>query len=131
MAACPGRSGAAGDGAGRVPRGRALMPYRRSTPVRARTPLGVALVALAVLAMTLPSAISAASTPDLSTLAGKVAALRGTAGLQVRFSAFLEEEAAKDAAPPPGPTAPINPAFVLSSPLDGNSIAAPNVLVNQ
>jgi hypothetical protein len=100
--------------------------------VRARTPLGVALVALAVLAMALPPAISAASTPDISTLAGKVAALRGTAGLQVRFSAFLEEEAeeADEDAPDPG-AAPINPAFVLSSPLDGNSIAAPNVLVNQ
>src|SRR6185436_5880947 len=31
----------------------------------------------------------------------------------------------------PEPAAPITPAFVLSSPLDGTAIAAPNVLVNQ
>ena len=31
---------------------------------------------------------------DISTLAGKVASLNGTAGLQIRFSAFIEEEAA-------------------------------------
>ena len=30
---------------------------------------------------------------DVSTLAGKVASLNGTAGLQIRFSAFIEEEA--------------------------------------
>jgi hypothetical protein len=99
--------------------------------VRARLPLGIALV-VALLAMTLPSALAASPTYDITTLAGKVASLRGTAGLQVRFSAFLEEEAeeADEDAPDPAAT-PISPAFVLSSPLDGNSIAAPNVLVNQ
>src|SRR5206468_3551497 len=76
--------------------------------------------------------LAASPTYDINTLAGKVASLHGTAGLQVRFSALIEEEAdeAEDA-PPPGPTAPITPNFVLSSPLDGTSIAAPNVLVNQ
>jgi len=81
--------------------------------------------------MALPSAIAATPKYDINTLAGKVASLNGTAGLQVRFSAFLEEEAGRDAAPPPGPATPITPGFVLSSPLDGTSIAAPNVLVNQ
>jgi hypothetical protein len=102
--------------------------------VRTRTPLGAVLVALAVLAMALPAAASAAApTYDITTLAGKVASLRGTAGLQVRFSAFLEEEAEQgdDEAPPPGPTEPIDANIVLSSPLDGDTIAAPNVLVNQ
>lgn len=101
--------------------------------MNARKPLGAALVALALLTMALPSAIAAPPKYNLNTLAGKVAALRGTAGLQVRFSAFLEEEAEgeEDEAPPPGPAAPIDANFVLSSPLDGNSIAAPNVLVNQ
>jgi hypothetical protein len=99
--------------------------------VRARSPLGAILVAVALLTMALPSVIAASPKYDITTLAGKVASLRGTAGLQVRFSAFLEEEAAEEDAPDPGPTAPITPTFVLSSPLDGTSIAAPNVLVNQ
>jgi len=100
--------------------------------VRARSSLGAVLVAVAMLTMALPSVIAASPTYDISTLAGKVASLHGTAGLQVRFSAFLEEEAGQDEeAPDPGPTAPITPGHVLSSPLDGTSIAAPNVLVNQ
>jgi hypothetical protein len=100
--------------------------------MRIRAPIGAALAALALLAMALPGAIAASPSTDLSTLAGKVAALHGTAGLQVRFSAFLEEEAEEsEDAPPPGPAAPITPSFVLSSPLDGTSIAGPNVLVNQ
>jgi NhaP-type Na+/H+ or K+/H+ antiporter len=99
--------------------------------VRTRSALGAALVAMAVLATALPSAIAVSPTYDITTLAGKVAALRGTVGLQVRFSAFLEEEAGEPDAPPPGPTTPITPTFVLSSPLDGQSILPPNVLVNQ
>jgi hypothetical protein len=100
--------------------------------VRARTPLGAAMAAIVLVTLALPSAIAASPTYDINTLAGKVASLRGTAGLQVRFSAFLEEEAdVSEDAPPPGPTAPITPNIVLSSPLDGTSIQAPNVLVNQ
>jgi hypothetical protein len=99
--------------------------------VRARTALGAALVASAVLAMALPPAIGASSKYDITTLAGKVAALRGTAGLQVRFSALLEEEADEPEAPPPGPTSPITPNFVLSSPLDGVSVLPPDIVVNQ
>jgi hypothetical protein len=78
-------------------------------------------------AVALP-APAAASGYDLNTLAGKVASLRGTAGLQIRFSAFLEEEAAEDSAPA---TSAITPTNVLSSPLDGTSVAAPDVTVNQ
>jgi hypothetical protein len=99
--------------------------------VRTRSAFGAVLVASAVLAMALPSAIAASPTYDITTLAGKVAALRGTAGLQIRFSALLEEEADEPEAPPPIPTTPIIPNFVLSSPLDGQSILPPNVLVNQ
>jgi hypothetical protein len=75
--------------------------------------------------------ISAAAAPryDLNTLAGKVAALRGTAGLQVRFSAFVEQEAQDSAAAPA--STPITPANVLSSPLDGDSVTSPDVTVNQ
>jgi hypothetical protein len=68
-------------------------------------------------------------TYDVNTLAGKVASVNGTAGLQIRFSSFIEEESADSSAPAaPGPIIPAN---VLSSPLDGTSILAPAVTVNQ
>jgi len=66
---------------------------------------------------------------DINTLAGKVASVNGTAGLQIRFSAFIEEESQDPSAPTPA--TPITPPNVLSSPLDGNSILAPAVTVNQ
>jgi hypothetical protein len=69
-------------------------------------------------------------TYDITTLAGKVAALRGTAGLQMRFSALIEEEAELET-PNLVPGAPIVPAFVLSSPLDGSSVQPPAITVNQ
>ncbi|GAC1686323.1 MAG: sialidase family protein [Candidatus Dormibacteraceae bacterium] len=69
-----------------------------------------------------------AQTYDINTLAGKVASVNGTAGLQIRFSAFIEEESLDDSAPA---SVPITPANVLSSPLDGTAILAPDVTVNQ
>lgn len=72
-------------------------------------------------------------TYDITTLAGKVASVNGTAGLQIRFSAFIEQEADmsdKVSSPAPSST-PIIPANVLSSPLDGTSVTAPDVTVNQ
>lgn len=91
----------------------------------------LALLAVAVTAAGLATAVpaQAATAYDLNTLSGKVAALRGTAGLQIRFSGFLEEEAADTAAPPAA--APITPSFVLSSPFDGTAIVPPDVTVNQ
>jgi hypothetical protein len=74
------------------------------------------------------SAPSWAQTYDTNTLAGKVASVNGTAGLQIRFSAFIEEEALETAAPA---SSVITPNYVLSSPLDGTSILAPDVTVNQ
>src|SRR5947208_16695392 len=67
---------------------------------------------------------------DINTLAGKVASLNGTAGLQTRFSTFLQEEAADPSALPPA-SSPITPTFVLSSPLDGTTVQPPDVTVNQ
>ncbi|MFL6136212.1 MAG: sialidase family protein [Frankiaceae bacterium] len=77
------------------------------------------------------AAPAAAANPqyDINTLAGKVASLHGTAGLQIRFSAFLEEEAEETGAPPTASA--ISPPFVLSSPLDGTAILPPDVTVNQ
>jgi hypothetical protein len=88
----------------------------------------VMLMLVAVMAVQ-PSA-AAAPKYDINTLAGKVASLNGTAGLQIRFSAFIEEEAEEEESNLV-PTAPITPSFVLSSPLDGNSVLAPAITVNQ
>src|SRR5260370_36416693 len=90
----------------------------------------VALVAAGAFAFGTRGASASQTTYDINTLAGKVASVHGTAGLQIRFSAFIEEEAEEEASPTPN-TPPINPPFVLSSPLDGSSVAAPNVTVNQ
>ena len=77
----------------------------------------------AALAMTVAGASSAAAPKyDINTLAGKVASLKGTAGLQLRFSAFIEQEAEETEGIAPS-AAPITPGFVLSSPLDATSVA--------
>lgn len=85
----------------------------------------LAALAAAALALTLAGASSAGSggtAYDLNTLAGKVASLNGTASLQIRFSAFIEEEA-EEADGIPAPATPITPDYVLSSPLDATSVA--------
>ena len=76
----------------------------------------------------LSTASSWASSNDINTLAGKVASVNGTAGLQIRFSAFIEQESVETGAPA---SSVITPSFVLSSPLDGTSIIPPAVTVNQ
>lgn len=78
----------------------------------------------------LATADSSTRTYDITTLAGKVASVNGTAGLNIRFSAFIEQEAEIEQTAPV-PSTPITPAFVLSSPLDGTSVLPPNVTVNQ
>src|SRR5436190_1713813 len=89
-----------------------------------RKALGMlAVLAAAALALTLAGASSADSsgpTYNINTLAGKVASVNGTAGLQIRFSAFIEAEAEEEDATSPTPITPVN---VLSSPLDGSSVA--------
>jgi hypothetical protein len=90
----------------------------------------VALVAGAFAVISTRGASANSSTYDITTLAGKVASVNGTAGLQIRFSAFIEQEAEESgAAAPYGPG--ITPTFVLSSSLDGTTVAPPNVTVNQ
>jgi hypothetical protein len=91
----------------------------------------VAAVAVAATALLAGSTGKAAAAPqyDISTLAGKVASVNGTAWLQIRFSAFIEEEAEDPTGPPV--SSPITPTFVPGSPLDGNSILPPDVTVNQ
>ena len=70
-------------------------------------------------------------TYDITTLAGKVASVNGTAGLQIRFSAFIEQESdLSDLISSPS-SIPVTPFQILSSPLDGTSVLAPDVTVNQ
>lgn len=69
---------------------------------------------------------------DITTLAGKVASVNGTAGLQIRFSSFIEQEADfSDNLSNPVPNALVMPANLLNSPLDPTSVGTPNVTVNQ
>jgi hypothetical protein len=71
-------------------------------------------------------------TYDINTLAGKVDSINNTPGLFLHASALIEQEAdTSDLATNPTPNDPITPAHVLSSPLDGNTIKAPDVTVNQ
>src|SRR5512138_2084412 len=90
--------------------------------------LSILAMLLSVYVPSVGASTAAQTTYDITTLAGKVASLNGTAGLQTRFSAFIEQEAEEDSAISANP---ISPDFVLSSPLDGNSIQGPGVLVNQ
>ncbi len=71
-------------------------------------------------------------TYDITTLAGKVAAVNGTAGLQIRFSGFIEAEA-DTSLRETGPglnTALVTPLNLLTSPLDGTNVSSPDVTVN-
>ncbi len=101
-----------------------------STPVIL---LGLALLMVLAGFASAAASTNASSPPtyDITTLAGKMASIAGTQGLQIRASAFVQAEADEGlAVPPPGPATPITPKFVLSSPLDGTSVAAPAVTVN-
>jgi hypothetical protein len=98
--------------------------------MKARTWLASVLSMILVAATSVVPGAAAAPKYDINTLAGKVASLNGTAGLQIRMSAFLEAEAEEGGANLAPPAAPITPNIVLSSPLDGNSVAAPDVTVN-
>ncbi len=85
-----------------------------------------------VVALLSATAVGQHSSPtyDLNTLAGKVASVNGTAGLQIRFSAFIEAESdntLRESAPAPA-SALVVPSILLSSPLDGTSVS---VTVNQ
>src|SRR5437899_6829145 len=95
--------------------------------------LGFAVIAAGVQVSAASSNASLSPTYDITTLAGKVASIRGTQGLYLRTSALIEQEADKldvGASPPYSPDA-ITPRYVLSSPLDGTSVSLPDVVVNQ
>jgi hypothetical protein len=91
--------------------------------------LGFALIAAGV-----PASAASNANPqtfDITTLAGKVASVQATQGLGLRVSSFIEQESGFADAPSLVSTDPITPVHVLTSPLDGTSVAAPAVTVNQ
>jgi hypothetical protein len=88
--------------------------------------LGIVLLSV----LTLGRAVAAAPPFDIHTLAGKVASVNGTAGLQIRFSALIEQEAEESSATV-STASPITPTYVLSSPLDGTAVLSPDLTVNQ
>src|SRR2546423_7824317 len=91
-----------------------------------RTTIGGAAVALALAVTGVAASPATAQPSNPSTLAGKVASIRGTAGLQLRMSAFLEEG--------PEPTAPadvLGPDGVTLIEPGGGSILPPDVTVNR
>jgi hypothetical protein len=101
--------------------------------------ISIALLAVLLASGALSSSVASASTSSssscsaiaLNTLAGKLACLYATPGLHISFSGFVQQEADMVDQPNTGPTSPISPTYVLSSPLDGTSILAPDVTVNQ
>ena len=103
-----------------------------------RRSLMIAAICVTVLTLGLASGRSRAMsagqmTYALNTLAGKVASVEGTAGLQIRMSALIQQEAdtGEQGATAPFSSSPITPTYVLSSPLDGTAVQAPDVTVNQ
>lgn len=94
-----------------------------------RIAIGGTAVALALAVAGLGASVATAQAPrgyDTSTLAGKVASVRGTAGLQIRMSAFLEEEAEPTSAPDV-----LGPDGVTLIEPGGGSVQPPDVTVNQ
>ncbi|OLE22790.1 MAG: hypothetical protein AUG44_23990 [Actinobacteria bacterium 13_1_20CM_3_71_11] len=91
-----------------------------------RTTIGGAAVALALAVTGVAASPATAQTYNTSTLAGKVASIRGTAGLQLRMSAFLEEEAE-----PTAPADVLGPDGVTLIEPGGGSILPPDVTVNR
>src|SRR5712691_10067363 len=96
--------------------------------------ISVAILLVLALAMVSigPRPAVATKTYDINTLAGKVASVQGTQGLQITFSGLILQEAyTSDLPTNPTPSTAITPSFVLSSNLDGSTVQAPDVTVNQ
>jgi hypothetical protein len=83
------------------------------------------------LVLWMPGGAHASTSYDINTLAGKVASVNGTAGLQTRMSGLIQQEADPGEVGATSNSTPITPTYVLSSPLDGTTVKAPDVTVNQ
>src|SRR5207237_8491647 len=93
-----------------------------------RTLAAVPLASLAVLAVRGSFPPSSNATYDITTLAGKVASVNGTPGLQIRFSALIESEAdttCQEGANPSQATLP-TPGSLLTTALDCTTVREPS-----
>ena len=95
---------------------------------RRRIATASALVAFVGMSAGALTAIADGTSSAIDTLSGKVAAVNGTAGLQIRMSAFIEAEAEAEndafgVLAPDGAT--------LADPADGGAVTAPVVVMNQ
>jgi len=91
-------------------------------------------LSLAMVSIGPRSTAASQTTYDTNTLAGKAAAVQAAQnqGLEINLSNFILQEAdASDLATSPAPNSPITPSHVLSSTLDGQTVQAPDVTVNQ
>ena len=91
-------------------------------------------LSLAMVSIGPRSTAASQTTYDTNTLAGKAAAVQAAQnqGLEINLSNFILQEAdASDLATSPEPNTPITPSHVLSSTLDGQTVQAPDVTVNQ
>src|SRR3989442_7724706 len=100
----------------------ALTKTSRREGVRSRTSILGIVASLGLVGSLTGAAASSGPTYDITTLAGKVASVNWTAGLQIRFSALIEQQA-EDSRAPDRSSPVITPGHVLSSPLDGTSDA--------
>lgn len=91
-------------------------------------------LSLAMVSMGTRSTAASQTTYNINTLAGKEAAIVAAQnqGLLINLSNFLLQEAdTSDQATNPTPNTPITPSYVLTSSLDGSSVQAPDITVNQ
>ena len=96
--------------------------------------LGLVLIATAVPASANSSSTRApanAGPRNIMALAGTIASTPFAGGGFVRPPDFGDREERNNDPSSPAPTSGIAPTFVLSSPLDGTSVASPAVTVNQ
>jgi hypothetical protein len=97
----------------------------KSVTGRSLLATAIALAVLLALAAASGAATRSTKSYDISTLAGKVASVNATAGLAVRFSAFIQEEAATDGFEPLVPDG-----ATLTNGGAGSSVLAPDITVN-
>src|SRR6059036_3968921 len=99
--------------------------------------LAILLILLSTAMITsLKPATASQTSYDINTLAGKLASVNSTPGLLISLSGFLQQEAdmsdqATSTAAATSTSSSITPTYVLNSNLDGTTVAAPDVTVNQ
>src|SRR5436853_2567384 len=116
-----------------------MPPRNRRGRMRYAAVFVILVLSLLVIASGAQASAAAASSSshrlyDITTLAGKIASVQAAMGGRAPNILAPHDFEVDSREPDPAntaPSAPITPTFVLSSPLDGTSIEAPAVTVNQ